>query len=207
MTDESGTASAHVVGTAGDGGRNLLGRVAVAAIEAAVRDAVAPVEAPDLRQHRLDRVRREDAHAVERSAVEQHAPDACQPARRDAQAALRREERAVLAQMPARQIAGLTVLHEHRAVRPLAVQIVLLRLARRIVELDRAGDDRVAAGWPIVAGVEPHRLEHFAAHPDVEPLARHLLNDRADDGEVEVGVAEVIIPGAVLRVPILRIGH
>src|SRR5207247_6578711 len=62
VADENDTADAHVVGTAGDGGRDLLGRMAVAAIEAAIRDAVAPVEAPDLRQHRLDRLRRENAH-------------------------------------------------------------------------------------------------------------------------------------------------
>ena len=41
------------------------------------------------------------------------------------------------------------------------MQIVFLRLAVGRVELDRAGDRGVAARRPVVAGVEPHRLEHI----------------------------------------------
>jgi hypothetical protein len=87
------------------------------------------------------------------------------------------------------------------------VQIVLLRLAVGCIELDRACNHGIAARRPIVAGVELHRLEHVAVHPDVEPFAGHALDDRADDREIEVGVGEIIVAGTVDRVPVFRIGH
>src|SRR5207244_3378854 len=118
------------------------------------------------------------ADAVEDPAVQQHTPDTGEASRRNAEAALRREQRPILAGMPAREVARLAVIDGHRTIRATSMQIVLLRLASRIIEFDRSGDRGVAAGRPIVTGVELHRPEHVTAHPDVEPLTGDLLDDR-----------------------------
>ena len=57
-------------------------------------------------EHRLDRLRRQDTHAVQRSAVEQHPADPGQAPRGNPQAALRREQRAIIARLPAIEVAG-----------------------------------------------------------------------------------------------------
>src|SRR5690349_20854590 len=82
----------------------------------------------------------------------------------------------------------------------LAAEIVLDGLAT-LREHDGARDGRVAAGRPIVAGVELHRIEHLAAHPDIETLSGDTLDDRRDNGEVEVGVSEESVAGSVLSIP------
>src|SRR6185369_940925 len=151
--------------------------------------------------------RRNDAHSVDRSPVQEQAADPGETASRDSKPALRSEERAIIAELPAREVARRALADEHRAGGTLAMQVVLLRLAVRRIELDGTGDRRVAARRPVVASVELHRLEDVPAHPDVEPLAGDNLDRRADDREIEVGISEIAGAGAVRRIPALWIGH
>src|SRR5439155_24132484 len=79
VADENCAARAHVVGAAADGRGDLLGCLAVAAVEAGVwraRDPIGAVEAPDLGDERLHPLPRADADAGQRSLVPQHAPAA-----------------------------------------------------------------------------------------------------------------------------------
>ena len=153
---------------------------------------------PDLREERVDRLRREDADAVERSVVQQHAPDAGDAARRNS--AGRPAARTASRSRRGARARGRTARRPsrtpdrpggRRADRPSAAcpSALSSSTARAIL--------RVAAGRPVIAGVEPHRLEHVAAHPDVEPLTGHALDDRPDDRKIEVGVAEIIVARAV----------
>src|SRR5690348_10299112 len=110
VPDEDGAARSHVVRAAGR--RNLLRRQTVGTDVRvlAVAGAVVAVVAPHLSEKRLHRLGRNDANAVERSVIEEHAPDPRQPAHRNAQAALRAERGTVLTRMPEREIARRTVL-------------------------------------------------------------------------------------------------
>src|SRR5262245_24784727 len=115
----------RIVGAGGGGGRQLAGGEAVAA-DAVPFTAARPVAAiilPGGAQHRFDRLGRKNADAVQGSAVQQHPPYPGQAARRYAQPARGREERAIVAEHPAIEIARFALLDEHRAVGPLAVQI------------------------------------------------------------------------------------
>ena len=60
VADEDVTSRAHVIGAARHKCRDLLCRLAVAAIEALVGDAVISIEAPNLGQEGLDGRRREN---------------------------------------------------------------------------------------------------------------------------------------------------
>ena len=64
-----------------------------------------------------------------------------------------------------------------------------------------------AARRPVVAGVDLHRIEDVAAHPDVEPLASYVLDDRSDDREVHVGVGEIFVARTMHGIPGFRVGH
>src|SRR6185369_3449886 len=169
--------------------------------------SVRSVETPDLRQADVDRLRRNDAHSVDRSPVQEQPADPGEAASRDSKPALWREERAIIAELPAREVARRAFADEHRTGGPLPMEVVLLRFPVRRIELDGAGDRFVATRRPVVAGVELHRLEDVPAHPDVEPLAGDNLDRRADDRKVEVGVSEIASAGTVRRIPALWIRH
>src|SRR3569833_3109215 len=54
VADDGAAAGAHVIGAAMHWRRDLLRRLAVAAVDAAVGDSVAALEAPDLSEERID---------------------------------------------------------------------------------------------------------------------------------------------------------
>ena len=86
---------------------------------------------------------------------------------------------------------------DHQAGRALAAQVVLAWRAFGVVQHHRAADRGVAAAGPVEAGVQLEREQHQPPHQAVETFACGALHHLRDQGEVEVGVAEV----AARRVP------
>ena len=144
---------------------DLLRRLAVAAVEAGVVAVGAPL-LPSKRQTGVSIVSTDAARGCgRRRAFRRSAASGRRArgrARRCAGRLAARTSAPFSPELPAREVAGSPSLTQHRAGGAGAVEIVLLRLAVGLVELDRARDRRVAARRPVVAGVELHRLEHVA---------------------------------------------
>src|SRR6185295_3820075 len=199
VADENSAIRPHVVAAPGDASRDLLRGAAEAAVEAMLGGAVRAVEPPNLIEKGSDRCGREDADAIELAAVEEHLADAGEAAHRNAKPTLRREQPAIFAELPAREITR-SFGDQDRAGRARSVEIVFQRLAVGTVELDRTSNCGIAARRPVVASVELHRFEDVGAHPSVEPLPGHAFDDRGNDRKIHVAVGEVIVAGTVLEV-------
>ncbi len=172
--------------------RQRLHRQPVAAVEPAVPalagHSVAAVEGPGRRRHRRDRGGRQETVAV----VQQHPPNPRQVPHRNPQPTLRRKQRAILPQTIGGQIARAALGRIDRACRRTPLQVVGRNSAARLVQHHGPGRALRAARCPVEAGIEPERRDHQPLHGPVEPLAGRAFDHGGNDGEVEVGVAEIL---------------
>ena len=160
-------------------GQRLDGK-RVTAEKAAFGVAVAAVIGPDWRRKHHHRCWRQEAAAIGQKQL----PDFCQVARRNAQTALWRKERAIVAGTIASQVAA--TFSEDRAIGLFAAQVIPAHTAVGMIEHDRACHPCVAACRPVVAGIDVQWLENEPLHQTIKALARNTLHRTADDREIEV---------------------